>query len=139
MRNPRGISGVVIAVLLTVIGILAVLMFWGMFSGMFNPQPKVIIEKASITKVSNNKYDVSITVREVGGASTTISKAVIIVGGDEKPIQKIQNADLQAGQSKTLVGEISENLEPGTTYYIAVYYKKGGNDERSELYPVTVR
>jgi ABC-type transporter Mla subunit MlaD len=49
-KKFRGISGVVIAVLLTVIGIAAVLMFWGMMSGFFNPQPKVIIEKATITK-----------------------------------------------------------------------------------------
>ncbi len=136
MRNPRGISGVVIAVLLTVIGILAVLMFWGMFSGMFNPQPKVIIEKATITKIGN-KYDVSITVREVGGASTTIRAVIKTPDGSEKDI--IKNVDLQAGQSKTLVGEYTENLDPGTTYYIAVYYQKGNGEERSELYPVTVR
>jgi uncharacterized membrane protein YgcG len=79
-KKLRGISGVVIAVLLAVIGIAAVLMFWGMMSGFFNPQPKVIIEKATITKIGD-KYDVSITVRETGGASTTIIEAKIFGPG----------------------------------------------------------
>ncbi|MCU7786718.1 hypothetical protein ODS41_02075 [Pyrobaculum sp. 3827-6] len=168
MRNPRGISGVVIAVLLTVIGIVAVLMFWGMFSGMFNPQPKVIIEKASITKIGDKTYDVSITVREVGGASTTILEAKLLGGtssgqgsgssgqgsggGQDEGIpitfstnqgsgqQGGQDLTLQAGQSKTLVGRITnQDLQPGVTYYLAVYYQKGSGRERTELYPVTVR
>ncbi len=80
-KKLRGISGVVIAVLLAVIGIAAVLMFWGMMSGFFNPQPKVIIEKATITKTGKDTYDISITVREIGGASTEILYAVI-TGGD---------------------------------------------------------
>ncbi len=149
MQSPsqkkfRGISGVVIAVLLTVIGIAAVLMFWGMMSGFFSPQPKVIIEKATITKVGN-KYDISITVRETGGASTQIERAVI-TGGDlttEQPLSlstaQQQDTTLSPGQSKTLVYETTQSLKPGVTYYVAVYYTKGGGTERSDLYPVTVR
>jgi hypothetical protein len=133
----------VIAVLLTVIGIAAVLMFWGMMSGFFNPQPKVIIEKATITKIGN-KYDISITVRETGGASTKIEKAVI-TGGDLTAEQDLslsgqqQDTTLSPGQSKTLVYETTQSLKPGVTYYVAVYYTKGGSTERSDLYPVTVR
>jgi hypothetical protein len=148
MQSPnqkkfRGISGVVIAVLLTVIGIAAVLMFWGMMSGFFTPQPKVIIEKATITKIGN-KYDISITVRETGGASTKIEKAVI-TGGDLTAEQDLslsgqqQDTTLSPGQSKTLVYETTQSLKPGVTYYVAVYYTKGGSTERSDLYPVTVR
>jgi hypothetical protein len=150
MQSPsqkkfRGISGVVIAVLLAVIGIAAVLMFWGMMSGFFSPQPKVIIEKATITKIGN-KYDISITVRETGGASTQIEKAVI-TGGDlttEQPLtlsttSQQQDTTLSPGQSKTLVYETTQSLKPGVTYYVAVYYTKGGGTERSDLYPVTVR
>ena len=147
MQSPnqkkfRGISGVVIAVLLAVIGIAAVLMFWGMMSGFFTPQPKVIIEKATITKIGN-KYDISITVRETGGASTKIERA-IITGGDlttEQDLSTAQQQDttLSPGQSKTLVYETTQSLKPGVTYYVAVYYTKGGGTERSELYPVTVR
>jgi hypothetical protein len=149
MQSPsqkkfRGISGVVIAVLLAVIGIAAVLMFWGMMSGFFTPQPKVIIEKATITKIGN-KYDISITVRETGGASTQIERAVI-TGGDlttEQPLSlstaQQQDTTLSPGQSKTLVYETTQSLKPGVTYYVAVYYTKGGSTERSDLYPVTVR
>jgi hypothetical protein len=144
-KKLRGISGVVIAVLLAVIGIAAVLMFWGMMSGFFTPQPKVIIEKATVTKIGD-KFDVSITVRETGGASTQIEKAVI-TGGDlttEQPLtlsttSQQQDTTLSPGQSKTLVYEATQSLKPGVTYYVAVYYTKGGGTERSDLYPVTVR
>jgi len=90
-KKLRGISGVVIAVLLTVIGIAAVLMFWGMMSGFFNPQPKVIIEKATITKIGD-KYDVLITVRETGGASTNITQVKIFGPGYESG-ETIQTSD----------------------------------------------
>jgi hypothetical protein len=152
MQSPnqkkfRGISGVVIAVLLTVIGIAAVLMFWGMMSGFFSPQPKVIIEKATITKTGQNTYDISITVRETGGASTEIEYAVI-TGGDLQNEVRLdfpttnqqQDKTLSPGQSKTLVFKLNnQQLKPGVTYYVAVYYTKGGSTERSDLYPVTVR
>ncbi len=145
MQSPsqkkfRGISGVVIAVLLAVIGIAAVLMFWGMMSGFFNPQPKVIIEKATITKIGKDTYDVSITVRETGGASTQIKEAKIIVDGKEDELSpKTEDTTLSPGQSKTLIYSYRGELQPGKTYYVAVYYTKGDSNERSDLYPVTVR
>jgi hypothetical protein len=139
-KKLRGISGVVIAVLLAVIGIAAVLMFWGMMSGFFNPQPKVIIEKATITKIGRDTYDVSITVRETGGASTRINEAKIIVDGEERTLtSKTEDTTLSPGQSKTLIYSYSGELQPGKTYYVAVYYTKGDGTERSDLYPVTVR
>jgi hypothetical protein len=151
---------VVIAVLLTVIGIAAVLMFWGMMSGFFNPQPKVIIEKATITKIGD-KYDVLITVRETGGASTTINEARIFgpdlgsgvsitistgsgTGGSSDNKGGSNALVLSPGSSKTINGTLTfqdpnKQLKPGVTYYIAVYYTKGDGTERSDLYPVTVR
>jgi hypothetical protein len=159
MQSPsqkkfRGISGVVIAVLLTVIGIAAVLMFWGMMSGFFNPQPKVIIEKATITKIGN-QYDVLITVRETGGASTNITQVTIFGPGLESGVSistgrgtsgSSSNTGgsnalvLSPGSSKTINGTLTNTqLKPGVTYYIAVYYTKGDGTERSDLYPVTVR
>ncbi len=143
-KKLRGISGAVVAVLLAVIGIAAVLLFWGMVSGFFTPQPKVIIEKVTITKVGN-KFDVSITVRETGGASTEIER-VVITGGDLQGEVELhlltaqqQDTTLSPGQSKTFVYETTQSLKPGVTYYVAVYYAKGGGTERSDLYPVTVR
>jgi len=145
-KKLRGISGAVVAVLLAVIGIAAVLLFWGMVSGFFTPQPKVIIEKVTITKVGNNIFDLSITVRETGGASTKIERAVI-TGGQlpgETELQlsttaQQQDTTLSPGQSRTLVYETSQRLTAGVTYYVAVYYTKGNSVERSDLYPVTVR
>jgi hypothetical protein len=145
MQSPsqkkfRGISGVVIAVLLTVIGIAAVLLFWGMVSGFFTPQPKVIIEKVTITKVGDNRFDVAITVREIGGASTEINEAKIIIDGQENTLtSRTEDTTLSPGQSKTLIYSYSGELQPGKTYYVAVYYTKGDSTERSDLYPVTVR
>jgi hypothetical protein len=133
----------VIAVLLAVIGIAAVLMFWSMVSGFFTSQPKVIIEKATITNVGN-KYDISISVREIGGASTRIDRAVITGGNLQNevpldPAAQQQDTTLSPGQSKTLLYQLTQELRPGVTYYVAVYYSKGGGTERSDLYPVTVR
>ncbi|MEM4439794.1 MAG: hypothetical protein QW680_14305 [Pyrobaculum sp.] len=136
----RGISGVVIAVLLTVIGIAAVLAFWTIFYPLIQPHPKIVIESATLTKVGN-EYDLSIRVREVGGASTTITK-ITLQGqniGEEPCNTGQQDLSLSAGQSKTIVAKCNLPLNPGVTYYIAVYYKKGDGEERSELYSVTPR
>ncbi|MGC9171102.1 MAG: hypothetical protein ACP5HD_10255 [Thermoproteus sp.] len=155
MRAMAGISGVVVTVLLTVIGIVAVLMFWAMFSGFFNPHPKLVIESASITQLSQGQYDVSITVREVGGASTQIEKVVIYDNGQESPPlsgcttgqsqggsssgSQSGGISVGAGQEVTFHCGYSSNLKPGQTYYIAVYYTSGSSSVRSDLYPVTVR
>jgi hypothetical protein len=167
MRSPslkkfRGISGVVVTVLLTVIGIAAVLMFWGMMSGFFNPHPKVIIESAQLTNLGNNQYDLSITVRETGGASTCIIGATITGGDLTNPIKAnspetspFQTSSQQAqqcgssgqqggiplgpGQSTTIDYTVQGQLNPGVTYYVAVYYLSGGTVVRSDLYPITVR
>jgi len=163
-KKLRGISGVVIAVLLTVIGIAAVLMFWGMMSGFFSPQPKVIIEKVAITKVGQNNYDLSITVRETGGASTCILGAAIMGGsttttsipvtstatplipasGQQSSQQGCggnnQGVPLGPGQSMTISYVVqNQQLSPGVTYYVAVYYLSSNTVERTDLYPITVR
>ena len=141
-KKPRGISGVVIAVLLTVIGIAAVLAFWSMMGGFFNPpQPKVIIERAVITKIGQNTYDISITVREIGGASTRITKAQITGEGVNQTLTSPTSGktELSAGSSQTLVYVFNGDLQPGVTYRVRVYYVKDGDEEPSELYPVTVR
>jgi hypothetical protein len=162
-KKLRGISGVVIAVLLAVIGIAAVLMFWGMMSGFFSPQPKVIIEKATITKVGQKRYDLSITVRETGGASTCILGAAIMGGSSSTPIpvtstatppisasgqrsgqqgcgDNNQGIPLGPGQSMTISYVVeNQQLSPGVTYYVAVYYLSSNTVERTDLYPITVR
>lgn len=137
----RGISGVVIAVLLTVIGIAAVLMFWGIFSGLFTPTPRLIIEQASAVKVGTNNYQFTIRVREVGGASTTI-KYINITGGGTSHKIELKDIPIGAGESKTIEATLTltgQDLQPGITYYIKVYYKKGSGEEPTDLYPITVR
>jgi hypothetical protein len=141
-------------------------MFWGMMSGFFNPQPKVIIEKAQLTYLGNKQYDLSITVRETGGASTCILGATITGGGSAgtsattitatstatSPFQTSsqqtqqcgssgqQGIPLGPGQSMTISYVVeNQQLSPGVTYYVAVYYLSSNTVERTDLYPITVR
>jgi len=103
---------------------------------------KVIIEKATLTKIGNNQYDLSISVREVGGASTTIQKVVITGGGltnEQECTGEGQDTTLYAGQSKLLIYRCDLPLRPDVTYYVRVYYQKGTSSEATDLYPVTVR
>ncbi len=144
-KKLRGISGVVIAVLLAVIGIAAVLMFWGMMSGFFNPQPKVIIEKATITKTGKDTYDISITVREIGGASTEILYAVI-TGGDLKedvrldllPTNQQQGSQQRGSQqqdSQQQGGQQQDNtLSPGQskTFVFKLGSRQGDQQQGSQ-------
>ena len=137
----RGISGVVIAVLLTVIGIAAVLAFWTIFYPLIQPHPKIVIESATLTKIGD-RYDLTIRVREVGGASTTITKITLEGPGlteTECRFKRGQDGSLSAGQSKTIVAECNVQLEPGVTYHIYVYYRSGGGEEMSGPHAVTPR
>jgi len=129
MRNPsqkkfRGISGVVVTVLLTVIGIAAVLMFWGMMSGFFNPHPKVIIESAQLTNLGNNQYDLSITVRETGGASTCIIGATITGGDLTNPI-KANSPETSPFQTSSQHISVS-NIKP-TSSTVRIVRSTGGH------------
>lgn len=135
----KGISGVVVAVLLTVIGIVAVLMFWAMFSGMFSPHPKLLIEGATLVKMGDQVLG-TITVREVGGASTQIQKIEIRGGANEQITCNPTGGsmELSAGASKTIQCTAS-GLQTGKTYYLIVYYKVGDGEQPTDPYPVTVR
>jgi len=108
----------------------------------FGPS-KVIIEKATLTKIGDNKYDLTISVREVGGASTIIQRVVLIGGGLDGEKQCYpksgQDTTLHAAQSKLLIYQCSLSLNPGTTYYVRVYYQKDEGSEATDLYPVTVK
>ncbi|MEM1664078.1 MAG: hypothetical protein QXD96_08145 [Pyrobaculum sp.] len=136
----RGISGVVIAVLLTVIGIAAVLAFWTIFYPLIQPHPKIVIESATLTKIGD-RYDLTIRVKEVGGASTTIKRITLEGPGiTERECSTGQDLSLSAGQSKTIVAQCRNvQLEPGVTYHIYVYYRSGGGDEISGPHAVTPR
>ena len=148
----KGISNVVVTVLLTVIGIVAVLLFWSMFSGLFNPTPKVIIEQASAISLGNGVYEFTIQVREVGGASTTIDQIILEAGTQTYTLTPTQpggsssssgssssGITLGAGQSITIVARYNGQLNPGQTYYLRVAYTVGNGIQYSDAYPVTIR
>ncbi len=106
-------------------------------------EPKVIIEKVVLTKIGLNVYDLAVTVREVGGASTAITRVEIVGGNLNAPIIRTApnggNSTLRAGQRRTLAYIIFGKFNPGITYYIRVYYDIGEGEEATDLYPVTVR
>jgi len=140
----RGISGVVVAVLLTVIGVVAVLVFWTGVICSIAPQlcgrteSKVMIESASLVKMGNN-YLLTVHVREVGGASTTIETIKLIKDNPDSPVCSDKpNKLLEAGRSAT-IQKTCGNLNPGETYYVIVEYKSGGTTKVTDPYPVTAR
>jgi len=139
----RGISGVVIAVLLTVIGVVAVIAFWGVICQMFpemcgGGDARVIIESASLRKSGNN-YLLTVGVREIGGKSTTIENIKLIRDNPDSPVCQgsPQEKSLEAGQRRTIILTCSGNIELGKTYYVIVEYKSRGNTQVTEPSPVT--
>lgn len=136
----KGISGVVVAVLLTVIGIVAVLMFWATFGGIISgTTPRVMIEKASFVKTGQQVYG-TVTVREVGGASTSIEE-IVLKADQEFQCTPTGDADknLSPGGSKTIECTVNSDLATGKTYYLIVRYKVGDKKEPTDPYPVTIR
>jgi len=138
----RGISGVVIAVLLTVIGVIAVLAFWGsicqMFPEMCGGDTRVIIESASLRK-SGDSYLLTVGVREIGGKATTIENIKLIRDNPDSPICQgsPKEKSLEAGQRRTIILTCSSGIELGKTYYVIVEYTKRGTKEVTEPSPVT--
>jgi len=106
--------------------------------------PIVVVEQATLIKISDNQYILRITVRELFGDSTIIIQRVVLTGdglnGEQQcHLKSGQDAVLHAGESKSLEYQCDLPLRPGITYYARVYYQKGEGSGATDLYPVTVR
>jgi len=162
----RGVSGVVVAVLLTVISIVAVLIFWNTISCLVGlcPEPKILIENANLLA---KQCLLTLTVKNIGSAATTISKVELLRAeksgssqGDSSSLtfttprssssngQPTQNPEVPPGASLTIQydcgtgsggGQSGGQLTAGATYYVIVYYKKGDTVVPTDPYPVTAR
>jgi len=99
----RGVSGVVVAVLLTVISIVAVLIFWNTIACLVGlcPEPKILIENANLLAKQGL---LTLTVKNIGSAATNISKVELL------PAE--QSGSSQGGSSG---GGLSCNLRTQST------------------------
>jgi len=159
----RGISGVVVAVLLTVISIVAVLIFWNSISCLVGlcPEPKILIENANLLA---KQCLLTLTVKNIGSAATNISKVELLPaeksGSSQRDSssltfttprsssssgQTTQKTEVPPGASLTIQYDCGsgqsggQGLTAGATYYVIVYYKKGDTVVPTDPYPVTAR
>jgi len=153
----RGVSGVVVAVLLTVISIVAVLVFWNTIACLVGlcPEAKLLVENANLVA---NQGLLTLTVRNVGNAATSISRVELLPAGQSgsgqggsssgpsctprstgQGGQQTQNPEVSPGLSLTIQYNCGQGLKAGTTYYIIVYYTKGNTEVPTDPYPVTAR
>jgi len=165
----RGVSGVVVAVLLTVISIVAVLVFWNTIACLVGlcPEPKLLIENANLIAKQGL---LTLSVKNIGSAATSISRVELLPaeqsgssqGGSSSTSlscelrtssqssssgQTSQNPEVSPGASLTIQyncgagssGGSSQGLTAGATYYIIVYYTKGNTEVPTDPYAVTAR
>jgi hypothetical protein len=121
----KGISGVVVAVLLTVIGIAAVLLFWGTISGLIGGKRlQGNIDSATIIVVKD-KAKLSITISNAGTVDFTVNS--IKVGDSEATNCQPSPKDLliASGGSVTYSCDCS-NVKAGESYILTVEIEGGG-------------
>jgi len=135
--NSKGVSGVVIAILLTVIGIAAVLIFWSYIQTLFpKPTPKPVIVDAKLWIVGN-KLRIEITVKNIGDGPGTWEK-VIITDPDGNEESFNINVDVQPGASASLptsdqiVEPTKLTLTAGKNYLITVVFKDNQGNEHTD-------
>jgi len=138
IARALAIAGILIVILIAIV----VATFNGCY--VISCDPKVVVEKATLIKISDNQYILIISVRELFGGSTTIIQRVVLTGdgldGEQQcHLKSGQDIALHAGESKSLVYQCDLQLCPGITYYVRVYYQKGEGSEATDLYPVTMR
>lgn len=118
----KGISGVVVAVLLTVIGIAAVLLFWGTISGLIGGKRlQGNIDSATILVVEG-KAKLAITISNAGTVDFKVNKITV---GDTDATNCKPGFDLIAsGGSVTYSCDC--NAEAGRSYILTVEIEGGG-------------
>jgi hypothetical protein len=121
----KGISGVVVAVLLTVIGIAAVLLFWGTISGLIGGKRlQGNIDSATIIVVKD-KAMLSITISNAGTVDFKVNS--IKVGDSAVSCQPSpKDALIASGGSITFSCDCSGKVAAGESYILTVEIEGGG-------------
>jgi hypothetical protein len=121
----KGISGVVVAVLLTVIGIAAVLLFWGTISGLIGGKRlQGNIDSASILVVEGKTPKLVLTISNAGTVDFKVTS--IKLDTNDLDLSKCQpNMDLiPSGGSVTYTCDCS--AQAGSSYILTVVISGGG-------------
>lgn len=124
IKDRRGISGVVVAILLTVIGIAGVVLLWTVILPMLSSVDFVILNtKLLIT--GTGKCFIEIEIMNSGG--TDITKLKVKDAEGIFTIENLLDAGevLRKGEKRTFVKEIS-GIQSGNTYLIQVTAEAGG-------------
>jgi hypothetical protein len=121
----KGISGVVVAVLLTVIGIAAVLLFWNTIIGIITgPGPRANIDSATIIVVENDAR-LAITISNVGTVDIKVNSIKV---GDTDVTTNCQPSPsgvlIASGGSTTFSCKCS--VQAGRSYILTVEIEGGG-------------
>ncbi|MEM0267077.1 MAG: hypothetical protein QXV98_00505 [Thermofilaceae archaeon] len=120
----KAISGVVVAVLLTVVGIAAVLVFWGVISGLIGGRRLTGNIDSAQLLVVDNKAKLQVVISNVGTIDFTVNKISLDQGqvGSCNPALGMMVA---SGRSVTIVCDVS-GVTAGSTYLLTVEIAGGG-------------
>ncbi|MEO0090815.1 MAG: hypothetical protein ABIK75_06925 [candidate division WOR-3 bacterium] len=125
-KDRRGISGVVVAILLTVIGIAGVVLLWTVILPMFTNIDFVILN-AKLLITNTGKCFIEIEIMNSGGMDITKLKVKDAEG--TFGVENLLDAGevLRKGEKRTFVKEISDKgIQSGNTYLIQVTAEGGG-------------
>jgi len=154
MPSKSDIPYLFLAIFTLFIGFFFILLIYAIF---WNPdcfcpesnsscEPNLLIENAKLTA---RQGLLTLTVRNIGVMTTTISKVELLsaeqVGSSQRGgtrllcnpnTQTTQNPEVPPGSSLIIQYDCGKGLKAGTTYYVIVYYTKGGTEVPTDPYPV---
>ena len=118
--TDKGISGVVVAILLTIVGIAAVLAFYTIIWPLISPPMGFEIASVKLWVVSG-KTVIEVELKNTGSVDLNIDEVQVYAGGSWQTAS-ITTADkyLPAGQSRSITAELGQALTPGESYLVKV-------------------
>ena len=125
-----------VVVLLTIVGIAAVLLFWSIFSGMIRPQLRVKIEQAVIYVDTQQVLQISIS--NVGTRDFVVDTIEVIGVGSASSCNPSLGETIPAGAVVQYSCQIS-GVDPTQASYLVRVDVSSGNDKASDTAPALVR
>lgn len=118
-----GISGVVVAVLLTVIGIAAVLVFWGAVQDLISPRRlSATIDSAQLIKGAQ-RTRLAFALTNSGTIDFTIRQVKL----EDSTLQcNPSGVNMPPGSSYSFLCDVTMSVVPGSSYLLSVEVQGGG-------------
>ncbi len=133
MRSYRAISELVVAVLLVVVGIIAVLMFFGQLTPMLgSAQQDLVVKPSSKIVVLGSTPYLILNLQNTDGKLTV--KSVTVETDDGSIDCTVDNGDIASRATKTIkldlsqCGATADSFGGKDTYSVLITYDKGGNE-----------